>query len=199
MAAGAALGIIGRLLFGGTLRTMFTAGTAAYVANEVTDGAVMDTAQERIIDPAKDALFNQVDDGLADLLYNNLFMHITDRQTFDEYWEKINPTALGATFGAIKAADIALDKTLGIDLLSTKQVAVIAVGYHLINQMGLVGKAKDYLRDAGIFSPASVTPNGETAPNRDSRGFGDAAARPQPPRVEVEREQRGPVVEPESP
>lgn len=193
MAAPFVLGILGRVLFGGTLRTLFTTGTAAYVANEVTDGAVVDAAQEHVIDPAKDKLFNEVDESLADWLYDNLFVNITDRPTFDEYWEKINPTAFGATLASIKAADVALDKTLGIDLLNNKQVATLAVGYHLVKQMGLVEKAKDYLREAGIFSPASITPPGETTPRRDDRGFADAAARPQGPRVDPETPARSPA------
>lgn len=164
--------------------TAFTAATAVGVDHQFNDGDY--TAQ--VTDEVTERIGGAIDDKMSDSVYDYIIGPLgVDRDTYDEWWEKLDPTALAGTYAAIQGVDLAIQNTIGIDLLSFRQALMVAVAYHFITNFEFEGKtlinhARDFLSDQGVIAPR----------REDDHGFNDAAdARP------TEAEPRTP--EPETP
>jgi len=219
-----ALGLVGRLLFSVGTRPIRTVSRVAGAATTATVGAgvidhVANEGQGRaaVLDGLTTRFNEVVGDRVKDQTFGLLAPIVgwdseseEDRNTFEDWWAAIDPGAFGLTLGAIKAADLALEKTLGIDLLSNKMVMVAAIGYHLLITKGYGAQALNWVKeqswaqdlglDEGIAGISGAVRegignfNGEAAGNTTPSGGTD---NPAPPRAETPQVQ--PVPEPVEP
>lgn len=168
------LGLLGKLMFGGGLRTAATVGGAGYAAHELTDGASTQAIRDNVIDPVIDVATGQIDQNIANFVYDYIFGPLgVSREQFDRTWEQLDPTALGMTVGAAVAADKTLD-VMGLDIFSTKAVVFAATAFHMAKQFGLMDKVKDFLVEQG-YAPDEVL----QAFERENRDFNVAARGPE--------------------
>jgi len=110
-----------------------------------------------------------------------------DRNQFDEWWNTIEPGAFGATLASIKGVDIALDRVLGLDLLSNKQVMIAAIGYHLLVTKGYGAQALNWVKEQGWAKDLGIDEGiaGVSAAVRDGIGNFNGQAAGQPAQEEA--------------
>lgn len=191
-----------------------TNGWGAAVKN--TTAAALDTAGfEETAETVRKGPQEAIDSGLAGLVYNNVVSRLgVEREEFDKWWETIDPTQLGKTVAWMKGIDLALD-TVGLDIVSTKQVLMAAVAWHFLVDKGYAAKGLGWLSnqipEMKQYIPEFLTENqepkspqrqqftGAADPNaQDGAGIvtPDDAAEPEPAPISRAPAPAGPTTEP---
>lgn len=170
MAAGAIVGGLIKLgqwaLFGGTKRTLLTAGAAVYGANEAGNAiapeftaAARQSAADlagRAVDAATGAAWDVADDRIADMVFDNIVSKLgVAREDFDRWYETIDPLQTATVFASLEGINMAA-KAVGLGGMSHTSLAFAAIAFRFADEYGLLDKVGDLLVETGFLDRDTV-------------------------------------------
>lgn len=183
------LPLVGRLVFGAARRgllsrvftgiTRLTAGASATAVwdQAFNNGSVaerfgrifgQDWSQEQLIDKANDGIRDQVFERVLGAMGLDV-----DKETFDEWWDLLNPAGNAGIFAGFMALDKALEGT-GIDVLNVKTALMLTAAYQFLVRQGLAEDFVDMLHDNGILPDETAQMLKDLIPDR-ANAFNEVA------------------------